>query len=308
MDAVYVDVVFVVNGIADFLALLAVAKAARIRARVARIATAAAVGGGYGVLACWPDMPQALSHPAAVSAASAVLVLAAFGFSDARRFARNWAAFGLVCFAMGGAVYGLQSLSASDGFDAGSGRNAGPPAGAGMLAAGVVVAIWLYRSGMRDIRERSLVADALATVRVRIGETTVSLRGLIDTGNRLYDPFTRSPVMIVEARVLSEWFPLACRRDETGEAWAALLRDPDRLPAVLRDRFRLVPYRGLNRDFRLMPAFRPDAVEVQWGGQRWEIADVLVGLDEGQLSSDEMYQAVLHPAMIDIVKEGSAVC
>jgi len=47
---------------------------------------------------------------------------------------------------------------------------------------------------------------------------------------------------------------------------------------------------------------------VQWGGRRWEIADVLVGLDEGQLSSDEMYQAVLHPAMIDIVKEGSAVC
>lgn len=308
VNTVYVDVVFIANGIADFLALMAVAKAARLRARVARIATSAAVGGGYGVLACWPDMPRALSHPAAAGAASGVLVLIAFGFRDTRRFVRNWAAFYLVSFAMGGAVYGFRSLAMSGGFGAGSGGNAGSPAGAVVLAAGFAVAIWLYRNGMRDVCERSLVADVLATVRVRIGETTVSLRGLIDTGNRLYDPFTRSPVMIVEARVLSEWFPPACRRDETGEAWVALLRDPDRIPASLRDRFRLVPYRGLNRDFRLMPALRPDAVEVQWGDRRWEVADVLVGLDEGRLSSDGMYQAVLHPAMIDIVKEGSAAC
>jgi stage II sporulation protein GA (sporulation sigma-E factor processing peptidase) len=121
---------------------------------------------------------------------------------------------------------------------------------------------------------------------------------LIDTGNQLYDPLTRTPVMVMEA---SNW------ENELPPAWLKGIRDSqvDRLiagldsePFAWQDRLRLVPFRGINRGSQFMLAVKPDSVEINRDGQVYETSKVLIGLDGGKLAADGAYQAIIHPSMV----------
>jgi stage II sporulation protein GA (sporulation sigma-E factor processing peptidase) len=121
----------------------------------------------------------------------------------------------------------------------------------------------------------------------------------VDTGNHLYDPLTRTPVMVVEASDWTEVLP---------ESWLKKIRtsEVDRIVAAIgdeefkwQDRLRLVPYRGLNRGTQFLLALKPDRVAVRYNNQELETARVLVGLDGGKLSADGAYRAIIHPQLIE---------
>jgi stage II sporulation protein GA (sporulation sigma-E factor processing peptidase) len=71
-------------------------------------------------------------------------------------------------------------------------------------------------------------------------------------------------------------------------------------PFVWQDRLRLVPYRGVNRSTQFMLAIKPDRVVITLGEKQYESLKVLIGLDSGKLSSDNAYQAIIHPNLLQI--------
>jgi len=108
-------------------------------------------------------------------------------------------------------------------------------------------------------------------------------------------------------------------RDRLPAGWTERLRaEPaDRLVGELdgqqgegfpwKDRLRLVPYRGVGGEIRLMLAFRPDAVEITLsGGRVVRTTRVLVGLEGGSLSPDGVYRAVIHPDLTEAGAEPPA--
>src|SRR5690606_15118086 len=68
----------------------------------------------------------------------------------------------------------------------------------GMAAA---AALLLYRYAWSGRKKAELTLAHLAEVSVNIGGREYRCTGLVDTGNRLYDPLTRTPVMVLEAAV-----------------------------------------------------------------------------------------------------------
>ncbi|WP_158593978.1 sigma-E processing peptidase SpoIIGA [Cohnella faecalis] len=61
-------------------------------------------------------------------------------------------------------------------------------------------------------------------------------------------------------------------------------------------RLRLVPYRAVNGNTRMMLAIKPDMIELAREGEPpSRVTRVLIGLDGGTLSSDGTYRAILHP-------------
>jgi stage II sporulation protein GA (sporulation sigma-E factor processing peptidase) len=233
------------------------------------------------------------------------MVWIAFGFASIQHFLRNVAAFYAVNFVAAGAVLGLYYL-----FMQGSGEvwrtitfvngsmRVELKMGLFYLIAAFCIGLYIYRTVLTQKRERELVHTHLADVKITIGERIQTCVGLIDTGNQLYDPLTRTPVMVMEATL---W------QDDLPESWLNSIRDAqvDRLVAgmdeqtfVWQDRLRLVPYRGVNRGSQFMLALKPDAVEITREGQVFETRKVLIGLDGGKLTSDGAYRAIIHPSMV----------
>ncbi|WP_338325886.1 sigma-E processing peptidase SpoIIGA [Paenibacillus luteus] len=303
--AVYVDVMFLRELLVDGAILLTSAWARHLKPRPWRVLAASAVGACYVVLMLFPQLSFLFTLVVKIGI-SLLMVWIAFGFASIQHFARNIAAFYAVNFVAAGAVLGLYYL-----FMQGSGEvwrtisfvngsmHVELKMGLFYLIAAFCIGLYIYRTVLTQKRERELVQTHLAEVKITIGERVQTCVGLIDTGNQLYDPLTRTPVMVMEASIWQEDLP---------ESWLNSIRDAqvDRLVAgmddqpyfIWQDRLRLVPFRGVNRGSQFMLAIKPDAVEITREGQVFETRKVLIGLDGGKLTSDGAYRAIIHPSMV----------
>ncbi|WP_168120695.1 sigma-E processing peptidase SpoIIGA [Paenibacillus sp. HB172176] len=301
---VYADLLFLREMLIDGAVLLTTAWVRHFKPNPWRVLAASACGACYVVLMLVPPLSFLFTLGVKILF-SLFMIWITFGFHSLQHFFRTTAAFYTVNFVAAGAVLGLYYL-----FIQGSGKmwETISFAGGSMQAelrlgffyfiAAFCIGIYIYRSVLTQKQERELVRTHLAEVTIHIGEGIYTCIGLIDTGNQLYDPLTRTPVMVMEA---SRW------EEELPASWLASIKSAqvDRLVAgldgssfVWQDRLRLVPFRGVNRGSQFMLAVKPDAVKVCCEGRVYETSKVLIGLDGGKLASDGAYQAIIHPSMV----------
>ncbi len=313
---VYVDLVFLTNLAVDGAVLMATAKARRILPSRPRLFAAAALGAAYAALMFWAHIPYMYSFGSKVFV-SVGMVLLAFGYGGPLRYLRNFATFYVVNFATLGGVIGLSFLL----------RSASSPWGAmtftpdggmilewqlqlGLFVLTFLLSIWMFRSASETGRKRQQLDQLVWEAEVRIDDESWTFKALLDTGNRLYDPLTRIPVMIMEADVWKERLP-------AGWSERLLRESPDKLVTELDahaseeyawgGRLRLVPYRAVNGSGKLMLAVKPDQVLLYRDGHPpLQVNRVLIGLDGGTLSSEGTYRAIVHPDMVQADPVSSA--
>lgn len=245
------------------------------------------------------------------------MVLLAFGYGGPLQLARNFGAFYLVNFATLGGVIGitylLQSMDSPWGgmtYTADGGLILQWQMQLGMFVTSFLLSIWLFRSTAETRRKRQELEQLFWDIEIGIEDGRWTVKALLDTGNRLYDPLTRTPVMIMEASV---W------REELPPGWCDRLKNEsaDRLISELDirtsedyawgHRLRLVPYRAVNGNTRLMLAVKPDVVLLSREGHPpLQVNRVLIGLDGGTLSSEGTYRAIVHPDMAQADPASSA--
>lgn len=98
---------------------------------------------------------------------------------------------------------------------------------------------------------REQLETYIGEVVVEIDGVTVSCPGLLDTGNRLCDPLTRIPVMVMESSLWEGHLPETWKGRLTQDGADKLLLETDGQSFAWQDRMRLVPYRGVNRGHHL---------------------------------------------------------
>ncbi|WP_158593977.1 sigma-E processing peptidase SpoIIGA [Cohnella faecalis] len=233
---VYVDIVFFNNLAIDGTVLLTTAKVLRLRPSKLRLFGSAVVGGAYAAAMFLADVPYLYSFAAKV-AVSLLMVLLAFGYGGPLRMARHFGAFYTVNFATLGGVVGLSFLFRSSrspwegmSFTSDGGLLLNWKAmQLAMLVCSIAMSVWLFRKTGESRSKRETLATLLWDVSVRVDDEAWTVRALLDTGNRLYDPLTRIPVMIMEASVWKELLP---------EGWGERLKgeSADRLIAEMNDK------------------------------------------------------------------------
>ncbi|QHT63858.1 sigma-E processing peptidase SpoIIGA [Paenibacillus lycopersici] len=306
MNAVYIDVLFLVNLLIDGSNLLVTAWVRSIRAKWWRLLLAAGVGALYAVMMVFPPLSFMFSIVIKLLFSLAMLFIA-FGFGSVQHFIRLAGAFYGVNFAAAGALLGFHYLFMNSSsqlwrtviYDADGRPVFMLSTTMVFLFSLIVVGYYIYRSVISERRERDLVTTHLAEVKVRIGDREHGCTGLIDTGNQLYEPLTRTPVMVMEASVWQDVLPASwirhIREAKVDQLLAGLT---DEEPFVWRDRLRLVPYRGVNRGAQFMLAIKPDLVIVDREGKLYQSRKVLIGLDAGKLVADGTYRAIIHPSLL----------
>jgi stage II sporulation protein GA (sporulation sigma-E factor processing peptidase) len=237
---------------------------------------------------------------------SLLMLWTAFGFGSLQHYVRNIAAFYGVNFAAAGGVLGLHYLLQSSGelwegiwFTRTGGLGFELKISLVFVLIAIAAALYVYRSTWSGRKRVDRTQSHLAVVSVLIDGLERTCTGLVDTGNQLYDPLTRTPVMVMEAAIWQAELP---------PSWIARIRasEVDQLIAGLdeedspwRDRLRLVPYRGINRGTQFMLALKPDQVRIEQDGASYVAVKVLIGLDGGKLVSDGTYQAIVHPSLLE---------
>ncbi|MCY7563109.1 sigma-E processing peptidase SpoIIGA [Bacillus safensis] len=299
---IYLDVIWLLNFCFDLLLLLLTAFILKRQVKKRRYMLGALIGSSI-VLLLFTPFAMFVSHPLGKLLFSVLIVLATFGFQRFRSFFQNLFAFYFVTFLMGGGMIGVHSflqtntviqdgllISQNDGF--------GDPISWLFVLTGFP-AIWLFskkRLGEVGAKKRQFDEQVLAEIHIH-GEI-IRLKGLVDSGNQLYDPMTKTPVMIVQADQLMS----IC-----GEPFIELMKQSHPVEVMqkldnqfpLLDRLRLVPYRAVGHDHGFLLCLKPDTVIIYSKTQMIQPAKCFVGMSLSGLSADQEFQSIIHPDMLD---------
>ena len=116
---------------------------------------------------------------------------------------------------------------------------------------------------------------------------SVKINGLFDTGNSLLDPITLYPVVIVEYDKIKEILPAEVRE---------FLKESSDLSFSMNRKYskkiRLIPYSTVGNN-EILKGFRPDYITIN--GREEHIKDVIIAVVYNKLSSNNEFDAILHP-------------
>ncbi len=290
---VYLDEVFAVNLVMDWLILWAVGNLAQCCAVKWRLGLAALLGAGYSVLILLCPAGWLSILPVKIGW-SVLMLKTAYTGGSWHSQVKLVSYFYLVSFAFGGASMGAMYLFSQPIMPAWSGialiemdfQLFWLAFGAGLT----VMAVYALRS---RLRQDIAAVQTIITAQVQFQEKTVMLRLLADTGHNLTDPLTGKSVLIAEHRKMLPLFSenvqeqLVKVQAMSPDLLIELSREPD-----MAGRWRIIPYQAVGQQ-GLLPGFRPDCVYLQTGKNEQLLRNTIIALSGQRFSADEAYQGLV---------------
>ena len=295
---IYADLLFLENLLANcfILKLASILSGSGLKTLKAFIA--ASFGAVYAVIAIiFPDSLVVTSTLTKI-AISILMSLIAFKIRNLSEFLRRWGMILLSAFVLAGCTYALSGVL-SGGVIAYGGLMYVSPQGtlkALLLSAGLSVV--LVRPIGRILSGKALREGSVLPVHIKMGEKTVRINALLDTGNSLIDPLTGYPVMIVEAESIKELLPSDVYKSVVTNNIDLYTQFGDGSDSSWLKRVHLIPYKSVGKENGMLTGFRPDCVHIVKEGVLKEINDVVVGVCGIKLSCNSRYSALLGPAML----------
>lgn len=271
---VYGELLFIENFIVGAMILILTGKLRGINSRNWRIATGAAMCGGYAFILFVPlHWLAALGTKMLFSAA---VVAAVFGVSAWRSLLRTAGVFYAVSFLMGGVTIAMMYMLKLPGMT-GNGSFVLKGASFLQIAAGVTAAWYLGCLLTKLLKEKNIKENVIREVEIHIADQSWKMKALIDTGNSLKDPVTGWPVAVLSKDLSEDIF-----RKCDSEQFAKLA---------------VIPYRTVGKS-GIMQGIRMDRIMVD--GHPTE--DVILGFGErnfGLWRGCEKYDLLLHQQFLE---------
>jgi stage II sporulation protein GA (sporulation sigma-E factor processing peptidase) len=276
------DVTLFVSWGMDAMALDLASRCLRWPARPARLVAAAAIGSGPTLLAL---LGYAVPAGAAALLAPLAMGVTAWVPLPRRTYWRGilWLAGWMVV--AGGLVTALTDV--------------GVPVVPALLAAPAAL-LGVRARWAREVAQPLAARRGLARVRCLIGGQTVNVTALWDTGNRLRDPIAGRPVMVVT------WDRIAAGLDPEAKRFLRTVLDGH--PTAVAAGGHRISVMGVTTATgrRLLPVVVPDRAELEVEGQWRVLKPLVMAVTDTPLSTDDTYQALLHPEVAaGVLSEGA---
>jgi stage II sporulation protein GA (sporulation sigma-E factor processing peptidase) len=303
--AVYLDLIFLTNLLMDGALLQTTAWTRKVKVKFWRLLIASVIGASYVVFMFFPSM-SVLYTFLMKALFSLTMVYIAFGFGSLQHFARNLGAFYLVNFAAAGSMFGIHYFLLSSNevmngilFTQSGGSGFVVQVSLVFVLITFFIGVWFYKLMHRVKEEREQLTQYIAEIEVYLGEHEIACSGLVDTGNQLYDPLTRIPVMVMETKCFEKVLPASWMQRIADDSLQDILDSIGEDDFAGQERLRLIPYRGIRKGSEFMVALKPDKVVIVHNAQRREVDKVYIGFKGNPLSSDGSYQAIVHPKLLE---------
>ncbi|MDM5189610.1 sigma-E processing peptidase SpoIIGA [Bacillus sp. DX4.1] len=295
---VYADIVWLLNLCIDFLLLVLTATVLKKKVKRWRLVLGACIGSTIVIFAFTP-LAATMTHPIMKLLYSLLIVYAAFGFTTFRDYTQTVFTFYFVTFMVGGGLIGthffLQTNEMVNGLISTKSISYGDPVSWIFVIFGFPIIYYFSKKRIANVEVTKIHYEQIVKVNIKLAENEIELDGLIDSGNQLHDPLTKTPVMIMHVSSLEHCLPKWLTEQiyvkteipqipETDSGWAT--------------RLRLIPFRAVGVDHQFLWAIKPDSVQIHHEGSDMIVSKVLIGLNTQQLSANGEYQCIIHPKML----------
>jgi stage II sporulation protein GA (sporulation sigma-E factor processing peptidase) len=302
---VYLDVIWVLNFLFDSLLLYLTAIFLKRKIRIWRLLAGGFIG-SLIVLLSFTRFYTLSGHPVSKLLCSVLMILAVFGYKRWRFFVRALMTLYLTTFLIGGSLIGAHYfiqfdprlttnvlLSNVQGF--------GDPISWLFVLIGFPIAWHFSKVNVGNMEMAKIQFDQIVNVTLNMNNEIFIFKGLVDSGNQLYDPLSKMPVMFVTVKNLLDSIPdhikmMALEPEQ-------IIMGDERIPVEWESRLRVIPCRVVGQEHQLIVAFKPDNIIIKKGNDTYECEKGLVSFTMQQFSADDAFQCIVHPKMLTGFKQ-----
>lgn len=172
---VYIDIIFIINFIFDFISLLGTSIILKRNIKLFRIVFGS-IFGELSILTIFIRF-NSLELILLKIALSVFIVYIVFGFYDIKRFSTNLYYFYLIELLLGGLLYMVKSNN---------------------ILIEILLGIIFIYFFIKSIKKLKNNYNKYISIRLDINNNTYKLNAFLDTGNKLKDPYLNSPIIILD--------------------------------------------------------------------------------------------------------------
>lgn len=297
---VYLDVIWALNFMFDSLLLYLTAIILKRETGLWRIFAGGFIGSIIILLAFTP-FNEYSGHPFTKLLFSIVMVLAVFGFKRLRYFVKALMTFYFATFLVGGSLIGIHyfinfDFKLSSSVMMASIKGFGDPISWLFVVIGFPLAWHFSKRNVEGIEMTKIQYDSLILVRVVINETEYCFKGLIDSGNQLYDPISKMPVMFISIKDRLDEFPPEISKMAGNPE--DIIMGSESIGVDWEHKMRVIPCKVVGQEHQLIIGFKPDRILFEKENEIIEAERGLISFSMQQLSSDGSFQCIVHPKML----------
>lgn len=296
----YLDVIWLLNFLFDSLLLYLTGILLKRKITHWRVLIGGLIGSSIILLAITP-LSSITSHPFSKLMFSVAMVATAYGYKKFRYYIQNLMLFYLVTFLIGGGLIGAHYFVQFD-FDLSTSvlfasiRGFGDPISWLFVLLGFPLAWYFSRRNIESIEITKIHYDQLVDVTFQLEEKSITVKGLVDSGNQVYDPISRLPVMFISMNNIQDDIPAELIR--LSEKPEELLDGNQEIPVKWESRLRIIPYKVVGKDHQLIIAIKPNELTIRKEDEVIVVNKGLISFTKQVLSSEDAFECIVHPKMM----------
>ena len=300
---VYPDIIFILNFCFDLILLYLLKKVNRKNCKVLRMIAGSAIGGMIAVLiSLYPWMNGILKILLMYGTGGILMIITAFGRMKLSDLLKQFIVLNLITYFVGGLMNAIYYQTNFRMYLVHFGKGILFSNLSWLYVGGSIVIIALltllilrllawYRSSAPETYEVELILDG----------RSICTKGLMDTGNCLYDPIYRRPVMVIENSLMEGLLTPELSKDLEAAKQYLEGNDPDtgkwNIGTESMMRLRFIPYRSVAKNGMLL-GIKLDKVLINTGKETICNEKVTVAFCDNRHSSKEEYHVILHKELL----------
>ena len=292
---VYIDIILLENLCMNYIILFATAYIMKIKISHIRIIASSSIGAVYSIMLYMQILPIYSSIFMKIIL-SVVMVYISYAPKSVKIAIKQLIIFYLISFAFGGCAFALLYFVKPQDIFIKNGVYIGTYPLKIALLGGIVGFIITYIA-FKIIKNKATKEEMIYKLKIKINDKTVEVNALLDTGNKLKDPITLVPVIVIEKQKLYNFLP-----EEILENIDKIIGgDSNKLieeNIKYMSKFRVIPYNSIGKQNGLMLGFKADEVKIIIDEEERTIKNTIIGIFNQSFNS-QIYSALISLEIIE---------
>lgn len=289
---VYVDIILIENLIMNYAILYTTFFIKKIKVSKIRILISAIIGAIYTIIIFVPKIGK-FNNIISKILLSCAMIRVIHKERRLKKFIELLLMFYLTSFTIGGFAFAISFLKHGQIYNYNNSLIIEFPVVSSIVA--LFIGIFLIKNVFKNIKNLIKKDDIFYQLEIYIEKKKSSINAILDTGNMLKDPITKTPVIIVNKNSIKNILPQELLYNiETilgGDCLGKLNNEK------IAKRITIIPYTSLGNENGMILGVKPDKIKIE--GK--VIRNVVIGVYDKELSKRKKYDALFG---LDLLKGG----
>ena len=293
---IYLDLILLENIIMNYIIILATGMICRVNIKHLRIFLSSMLGAVYAILTYIVNI-EIYTNQITKIIVSSCMVYIAFNSNNLKTMLKQLVIFYLTSFCFGGAAYYLLYNIRPNLIQGSNGVLVGTyPIKIAVL--GGILGFFIINISFKIIKSKLTKKDMLYDIEICYKQNKSNIKVILDTGNLLTDPITKTPVLIVEANKLKNLISEKILNNIEDIIYNSTFEE---VAEEIKTRCSIIPFSSIGKNNGIIIGFRPDYIKIYTDEGEKIRKKVIVGIYNNKISKNGLYSGLIG---LNLLNEG----